>query len=161
MSILGEYLPKVSIIIPVHNAEAWLDDALSSVCFQSYKGLMEVSIYIDGSTDSSENIIANWRSKLLSHAVEVIIDKGVTARGCGFAKNQAVHQSTGDYLCFLDADDMMHPDRIQMQLQSAQQNPMRIVGANQAFKCISVCLWCFVPETVPCLKNCQRSIILQ
>lgn len=39
--------------------------------------------------------------------------------GCGFAKNQAVKSSSGDYLCFLDADDVMDPKRIELQLDAA------------------------------------------
>ena len=53
-------LPSVSIILPVHNASRWLDEALSSVCAQIYRGPIEVSIFDDGSTDDSAATIRKW-----------------------------------------------------------------------------------------------------
>lgn len=48
--------------------------------------------------------------------------------GCGYAKNKAIQQSHGEYLCFQDADDIMYPDRITKELEVLRQHPDSIVG---------------------------------
>eukprot|EP00074_Homo_sapiens_P069497 XP_011521834.1 UDP-GlcNAc:betaGal beta-1,3-N-acetylglucosaminyltransferase-like protein 1 isoform X2 [Homo sapiens] len=95
----------VSIILPVHNAEPWLDECLRSVLQQDFEGTMELSVFNDASKDKSGAIIEKWRVKLEDSGVHVIIGghDSPSPRGVGYAKNQAVAQSSGSYLCFLDS----------------------------------------------------------
>ncbi|XP_075034291.1 queuosine-tRNA galactosyltransferase isoform X2 [Mixophyes fleayi] len=95
----------VSVIIPTYNAEAWLDECLKSVFEQDFEGSLEVSIYNDGSTDGSDRIIQQWRSNFEERGIRVIVGshKSPRPRGVGYAKNQAIRQSSGGYLCFLDS----------------------------------------------------------
>ncbi|RMB92185.1 hypothetical protein DUI87_31296 [Hirundo rustica rustica] len=96
---------QVSIIVPVHNSECWLDECLKSVWEQDFKGTMELSIFNDASKDGSAEIIEKWKIKLEEIGVSVIVGNNDSSqpRGVGFAKNQAVIQSSGTYLCFLDS----------------------------------------------------------
>nr|XP_054312058.1 UDP-GlcNAc:betaGal beta-1,3-N-acetylglucosaminyltransferase-like protein 1 isoform X3 [Pongo pygmaeus] len=95
----------VSIILPVHNAEPWLDECLRSVLQQDFEGTMELSVFNDASKDKSGAIIEKWRVKLEDSGVHVIIGghDSPSPRGVGYSKNQAVAQSSGSYLCFLDS----------------------------------------------------------
>ncbi|XP_069860878.1 queuosine-tRNA galactosyltransferase isoform X2 [Dipodomys merriami] len=95
----------VSIILPVHNAEKWLDECLKSVLQQDFEGAMELSIFDDASKDKSMTIIEKWKVKLEDSGIPVVIGGHVSPspRGVGYSKNQAVAQSSGTYLCFLDS----------------------------------------------------------
>ncbi|XP_073877202.1 queuosine-tRNA galactosyltransferase isoform X20 [Macaca fascicularis] len=120
----------VSIILPVHNAEPWLDECLRSVLQQDFEGTMELSVFNDASKDKSGAIIEKWRVKLEDSGVHVIIGghDSLSPRGVGYSKNQAVAQSSGSYLCFLDSDDVMMPQRVRLQHQAAVQHPSSIIG---------------------------------
>ncbi|KAM9209732.1 queuosine-tRNA galactosyltransferase isoform 3-T3 [Dugong dugon] len=120
----------VSIILPVHNAERWLDDCLRSVLRQDFEGIMELSIFNDASKDKSGTIIEKWKVKLEASGILVVIGghDSPSPRGVGYSKNQAIAQSSGAYLCFLDSDDVMMPQRVRLQLEAAAQHPTSIIG---------------------------------
>ncbi|XP_039332587.1 queuosine-tRNA galactosyltransferase isoform X3 [Saimiri boliviensis] len=122
----------VSIILPVHNAEPWLDECLRSVSQQDFEGTMELSVFNDASKDKSGAIIEKWRVKLEDTGVHVIIGghNSPSPRGVGYSKNQAVAQSSGSYLCFLDSDDVMMPQRVRLQHQAAVQHPSSVFTSN-------------------------------
>ncbi|NXY43391.1 B3GNL protein, partial [Ceuthmochares aereus] len=119
-----------SIIVPVHNSEHWLDECLKSVWEQDFEGSMELSVFNDASTDGSAEIIEKWKIKLEDAGVPVIVGSNDSSqpRGVGFAKNQAIIQSSGTYLCFLDSDDVMMPQRVRLQYEAAIQHPNSIIG---------------------------------
>ncbi|XP_038228221.1 UDP-GlcNAc:betaGal beta-1,3-N-acetylglucosaminyltransferase-like protein 1 isoform X2 [Dermochelys coriacea] len=96
---------QVSVVLPVHNTECWLDECLKSIVEQDFEGTMELSVFNDASKDNSINIIEKWKLKLEDVGIRVVIDghDSPQPQGVGFAKNQAVIQSSGTYLCFLDS----------------------------------------------------------
>ncbi|XP_064126503.1 UDP-GlcNAc:betaGal beta-1,3-N-acetylglucosaminyltransferase-like protein 1 isoform X3 [Loxodonta africana] len=102
---LGSPRAQVSIILPVHNAECWLDDCLRSVLHQDFEGTMELSVFNDASKDKSMTVIEKWKVKLEDSGILVVIGghDSPSPRGVGYSKNQAIAQSSGAYLCFLDA----------------------------------------------------------
>ncbi|XP_038633333.1 UDP-GlcNAc:betaGal beta-1,3-N-acetylglucosaminyltransferase-like protein 1 isoform X4 [Scyliorhinus canicula] len=116
-----DYLNDVSIILPVYNAARWLDECLQSVLEQDFQGSMELLVFNDASKDDSMNIIRKWRTKLEDRSIHVVIDGHESShpKGVGFAKNRAVEQSSGRFLCFLDADDAMMPQRVRLQYEAA------------------------------------------
>ncbi|KAK3859260.1 hypothetical protein Pcinc_034614 [Petrolisthes cinctipes] len=122
----------VSVIIPVHNAELWLSDCLASLAQQTTSLLnVEVSLFLDSCSDNSMLILCDWNPRLreLGYTVTVVEEDNVCPKGVGYAKNKAVRQSSGEYLCFMDADDRMMPTRIQRQYEVAVLNPDVIVGS--------------------------------
>lgn len=126
---IAEKVVEVSVIIPVHNAEKWLSECLKSIETQTFSGTIEVSIYNDSSTDCSMDLVSEW-SKKINKETRVVTGghNDPVPRGVGYAKNRAVEQSTGKYLCFLDADDVMLDNRIQVQHKAAVQHTDAIVG---------------------------------
>lgn len=85
--------PKVSIIVPVYNAENFLIECLKSLKAQSYKNI-EIIVVDDGSSDNSLKIAGPFCDK-------IIIQKH---QGAGFARNRGAENATGDVLAFTDAD---------------------------------------------------------
>ncbi|XP_071533180.1 queuosine-tRNA galactosyltransferase-like [Panulirus ornatus] len=121
----------VSVIIPVHNAGLWLEQCLASVLKQQHTLTVEVSIFLDSCTDTSENIVQKWSIKLENqgYIVTILKEDNVNPKGVGYAKNKAIEQSHGKFLCFLDSDDIMMSSRIQKQYELASHNHNAIVGS--------------------------------
>ncbi|XP_048347426.1 UDP-GlcNAc:betaGal beta-1,3-N-acetylglucosaminyltransferase-like protein 1 isoform X2 [Sphaerodactylus townsendi] len=119
---------QVSVILPVYNAECWLDECLKSLLNQDFQGSIELSVFNDASTDNSINIIEKWKVLLEEVGILVCVGGHCSSRpqGVGFAKNRAVDQSLGTYLCFLDSDDVMMPQRIRLQREVAIQHPKSV-----------------------------------
>ena len=127
------------------SSETWLDACLSSVLRQTYDGPLEVSIFDDASDDGSGAAIRAWGARLQEAGVSVALSgsrwaattqparKDVAAAaapagGIGVAKNRAVQQSSGEYLCFLDVDDVLLSSRVVRQLAASRAHPRAIVG---------------------------------
>lgn len=126
----GELI-DVAIIIPVHNAGKFLEESFQSIEYQKHNLKVEISIYLDCCTDDSEEISRTWMSKLQNVGYKVILScsEGERQKGAGYAKNCAIKQSSGEFLCFLDADDVMMPYRIQKQWDIAKNSNDAIVGS--------------------------------
>ncbi|XP_030636262.1 queuosine-tRNA galactosyltransferase [Chanos chanos] len=121
---------EVSVILPVYNASLWLEECLQAVVEQDFHGTMELSVFDDASTDNSRALVESWQEKLEKRGVAVVISGHESAKpkGVGYAKNQAVAQSSGRFLCFQDADDIMLPQRVRLQYERAILHPNAIVG---------------------------------
>ena len=115
LSILNErggLVPEVSVIMPVYNAEAWLEDAMASVLNQSH-GDFEFIVVDDGSRDRSPHIIRQFARE---DPRVVFVEHGAN-RGAAAARNTAIRRSAGRYLMMADADDVQHPDRLKLTLE--------------------------------------------
>ncbi|XP_072414429.1 queuosine-tRNA galactosyltransferase isoform X1 [Chiloscyllium punctatum] len=125
-----DYLYDVSVILPVHDAARWLDECLQSVLEQDFQRSMQLSVFNDASKDDSMKIIRKWATKLEDRGVHVMIGghESPHPKGVGFAKNQAIVQSFGRFLCFLDADDVMMPQRVRLQYEAALKHSNCIIG---------------------------------
>lgn len=115
----------VSIGIPFYNCEDYLAFAIKSVINQTYSD-WELILLDDGSTDKSLEIA---KSFLYDKRITVISDG--TNRGLIYRLNQLVSISSGDFYARMDADDIMHIDRIRIQLEYLVSNPdVDVVGSN-------------------------------
>uniref|UniRef100_A0A832G255 Glycosyltransferase family 2 protein n=1 Tax=Ignavibacterium album TaxID=591197 RepID=A0A832G255_9BACT len=102
--------PLVSIIVPVYNAEAYLEQCINSLVNQTYKNL-EIILVNDGSTDKSQNIIELFASQ--DQRIKVICKNN---EGLSFARNNGIEAATGKYLVFLDSDDWLELNTIEIAL---------------------------------------------
>jgi glycosyltransferase involved in cell wall biosynthesis len=106
-----------SIIIPVRNAEPYLNDCIQSVLDQTSRPL-QICAHDDGSSDGSLALLLQWQRKISeehSADVSMVVTSGSACRGVGGARNAAIASSSAEWLCFLDADDIMRPNRITLQ----------------------------------------------
>ena len=95
-------MAKVSIIIPVYNAEAYIENCLDSILNQSFKDY-EVLLVNDGSTDGSLNKLEKY---VLEHKnFQLFVTEN---RGAAGARNIGLHPATGKYIKFIDADDSLY-----------------------------------------------------
>jgi len=121
----------VSVVVPVHNGSQFLDEAFDSILNQTWRKSLEVSIFDDCSSDDSYEKCLKWKTVFESHDINVTLGKNDSSRpgGVGLAKNKAISQSNGKFVCFLDIDDIMQEERIELQLCIALENPNCIVGS--------------------------------
>ena len=104
---------KISIIIPVYNAEIYLNKCIKSITEQTYKNL-EIILVNDGSTDSSGKICDEWKEK--DNRIKVIHQQN---KGVSTARNTGLENSTGEWITFSDNDDYMDSDLIENLYRSA------------------------------------------
>lgn len=117
-------MAKVTIGIPFHNAEATLADALRSVLVQTHTD-WELILVDDGSTDSSLEIAST-----IADGRQVRIVSDGNRRGLAARLNQITELATTDYLFRMDADDMMHPRRLERQIEYMHRHQLELVGTS-------------------------------
>ena len=101
----------VSVMIPAYNAEKHLRDTLDSVYRQSYRPI-EVIIIDDGSLDSTGSIITEWAASVQNDPDLTVVEKRQENCGLLACRNLLLDLARGDVLQFLDADDLLHPEKI-------------------------------------------------
>lgn len=107
--------PLVSICIPAYNAEKWIADTIKSALSQTWPN-KEIIIVDDGSTDKTVEVVKNFQNKKI---------KLITQQNSGacIARNKALSFAQGDFIQWLDSDDVLAPDKIEKQLVNSDQNP--------------------------------------
>lgn len=107
-------MPKVSVVVPVFNGEKYIAAAIESVLDQNYKDF-EIIVVDDGSTDATEKIVRQFSGSLSYHRQE--------NRGAGTARNLGVSLAQGDWIAFLDADDVWYPHKLAVQMENIETYP--------------------------------------
>ncbi len=115
----------VSVIIPVRNSEKYLSSCLFSVVSQDFSLPYEVIIINNGSTDNSREIIEKCTKKY--KFVRQIITDGLSV---GFARKRGIDEARGQYLCFLDSDDMYKLSFIKKMYETITQNGADIINCS-------------------------------
>ncbi|WP_186429899.1 glycosyltransferase [Clostridium sp. BSD9I1] len=121
----------VSIIIPVFNGEKFISDAIRSVLNQTYKNI-EIIVIDDGSIDKTADIVKNFDK------IRYIYQNN---KGPAASRNLGMALSKGEYIAFLDADDLYEPEKIQKQMEILEKykeidvvyNDMKLVDENLQF----------------------------
>jgi glycosyltransferase involved in cell wall biosynthesis len=104
----------ISCIVPVFNGERYLRDALESIFRQTYRPL-EIIVVDDGSTDGSAATVASYGEQLVSLRQ--------TNRGPAAARNRGLSAARGEFIAFLDQDDLWHPEKLARQQVRFQARP--------------------------------------
>jgi glycosyltransferase involved in cell wall biosynthesis len=109
--------PLVSILIPAYNAEAWISDTLRSAIAQTWER-KEIIVVDDGSKDQTLAVARQFESDQL----KVVTQKN---QGAAATRNNAFAMSKGDYVQWLDADDLMGPQKTASQIEAAERSGSR------------------------------------
>jgi len=109
--------PLVSVIMPAYNARQYITESIESVIAQTYKN-WELIIVDDNSTDSTASIIKEFTLK--DPRIKYLYqDRGRQ----GKARNKAIKNSNGDYIAFLDADDLWEQSKLEVQIDAIENSP--------------------------------------
>ncbi|MCQ2065780.1 MAG: glycosyltransferase [Bacteroidaceae bacterium] len=115
---------KVSVIMPVYNAAATLQNSLDSISAQTFRDF-EVVFVDDCSTDFSLSLMENFAA---GSGIACSIVRQEHNAGVAAARNRGLETATGEYIAWLDADDRMAPDTLQKAVKAAEENKTDIVG---------------------------------
>ena len=111
--------PLVSVVIPVYNGERFISQAIDSVLCQTYKNI-EIIVVDDGSTDNTLQILETY--KHLDN-VTAIFHEGCVNKGVSSSRQLGVKSATGEYIAFLDADDIFMPRKTEIQVALLTKDP--------------------------------------
>lgn len=109
-------VPRVSVVIPAYNRERYVGEAIASILGQSF-GDFELLVIDDGSTDRTRDVVGSFsdpRIRLLCHAGN---------QGLARTRNAGVDAARGDYLAFLDSDDVARSNRLAKQVAFLDRHP--------------------------------------
>lgn len=108
-------MPLISVIVPAYNAEKTILETIQSIQKQTFSDF-ELIVINDGSTDKTLDLLSTIkdpRLKVFSY------ENG----GLPVARNRGISRATGEYITFVDADDLWTPDKLELQLAALQQHP--------------------------------------
>ena len=106
-------MPVISVIVPVYKAEAFLHDCVESILSQTFQDF-EIILVDDGSPDNCGEICEEYAAKYA--CVSVIHQKN---QGQAAARNHAMTLAKGEWICFVDSDDLIHPQMLEMLYRAA------------------------------------------
>lgn len=109
MTLKNENQPLISVIIPVFNGSQFISQTIDSVFKQTYTNI-EIIIVDDGSTDNSVSLV-----KSLSKDIKIVEQNN---KGAAAARNSGVDESKGEFIAFLDSDDIWHPQKLEIQIDA-------------------------------------------
>ena len=121
---MGE--PLISVIVPVHNGEAYLEKCIESIAMQDHEAL-EILVVNDGSTDATAEICSRLCRRHENMRVIDLPDLGVSV-----ARNRGLEQAKGDYITFVDADDRMRPGMLRRLFEMLQETESDMAGCQFA-----------------------------
>lgn len=123
----------VSVIIPVYNTEKYLEKCIASVAAQTEKDF-EIIIIDDGSTDGSLELARSLQNQFRQCTFKIIHQEN---RGLASARNRGIEVAAGEYLTFLDSDDFIHPQFLEILLRALKDGKAQM----------SFCKYCKVEES--------------
>jgi len=109
---------KVSVIIPVYNAERFLEETLESLSNQTFKDFEALLVIDKKSKDRSLAIATQWA--LSDPRFKVF--ENTEAGGVSANRNQGLNKAQGDYIAFLDSDDLWLPEKLEKQIRFMEEN---------------------------------------
>ncbi|MGM5693735.1 glycosyltransferase family 2 protein [Streptococcus suis] len=115
-------MEKISVIVPVYNVELYLKDCLDSIISQTYRNL-EIILVDDGSTDLSLEICQEYIEKDARFKLHTLKHQGVSV-----ARNEGIHKSTSKYIMFVDSDDIIENNLVELLYENMIKNDSDLSG---------------------------------
>ena len=123
-SVSDDYKSKISVIIPVYNVEKYIEKCLSSILSQTYKNT-EILCILDGPEDNSSSIV-----KSFAHDDKRIKIFEQCHKGAAAARNIGLDNASGEFIFFLDSDDWVNPNSLEILYTAIQAHRTPIVSGN-------------------------------
>ena len=108
-------MPMISVVIPAYNAERWISGTIESVLAQDFKDF-EIIVVNDGSTDHTQDVVSKYR--------QVHLLKKANG-GPASARNAGIRAAQGDYIAFLDSDDLWTSEKLYLQVALLQNSSLK------------------------------------
>ena|GEM_PF-238369 len=115
--------PLVSILVPCHNAEEYVAQAIESALAQTWSNIEIVAVN-DGSTDGSAEVLSKFKARNFK-----LIKPDQPLRSAAKARNLAYQNCSGDFIKYFDADDLLHPQMVERQLQRLEGNKSDVASS--------------------------------
>ena len=155
--------PLVSILVPAYNAEKWIVETLRSALAQTWEN-KEIIVIDDGSKDRTLSLARSFESEV----VRVFTQRN---QGAAATRNNAFAKSRGQYIQWLDADDLLGPDKIALQIAALGDSPNPRILLSSEFarflyrpdqaKFIPTSLWCDLPKAEWLIRKMQENSFMQ
>lgn len=143
-------MPKVSVVIPTYNRAKYICEAIDSVLAQTYKD-HEIIVIDDGSTDNTKELLNKYETKIKYIYQE---NKGISA-----ARNAGIKVAKGEYIAFLDSDDLWLSEKLKVQVKALEENKeIGLVYSSMSRIDSSGKFWGMCPST-PAGDNCYDLLI--
>ena len=113
-------MPEISVIVPVYKAESFLRECIDSILSQTFTDF-EIILVNDGSPDNCGRICEEYAAKY--GCISVIHQEN---QGQAAARNHAMVQARGRWICFVDSDDLIHPHMLELLYQAVKENDVGI-----------------------------------
>src|SRR6266700_4344460 len=153
----------VSILIPAYNAEPWIGDTIRSALAQTWPR-KEIVVVDDGSTDQTLRVARQFASQTVSIVTQ-------ENRGASAARNRALELCQGDYIQWLDADDLLSPDKVAKQMAATQecQDTRRLLSSGWGYfmyrpsraQFLPTSLWCDLSPVEWLLRKMGQKLHMQ
>jgi len=122
----------VSVLIPAYNRERYIAKSLDSVCLQTFRPI-EIVVVDDGSTDETAAAIRRWNDQQNDDKLKVVLVQQ-SNQGADAARNAAMQASSGEFVQFLDSDDLLHPSKLSECMKEFSDTEVdTVVGQFQIF----------------------------
>lgn len=143
---------KVSIIVPVYNVDKYLSRCIDSLIKQSYSNI-EILLIDDDSKDQSLSICKNYAAK--DSRIRVFHKEN---EGLGLTRNYGVERATGMYITFVDSDDYLTPDAVEVMLNKAVTTDADIVIASHYYRNKAQVIT--LPERLYCVAEINKTLMV-
>lgn len=118
-------MPKVSVVIPTFNRAQIIAESLQSVINQTYKDI-EAIVVDDGSTDNTREVVGSFKDPRISYKYQE--NRGVSA-----ARNAGIKVSSGEYIAFLDSDDIWLSPNLELKVKLLDSRPDIAIACSDAY----------------------------
>lgn len=116
-------MPIVSVIMPTYDCASFISGSIESILTQTFKDF-EIIVIDDGSNDNTREVLSHYYDK-----ITYILQEN---RGPAAARNTGILKSSGEYIAFLDADDLWHPKKLEIQVKYLNENPQVMLVCSDA-----------------------------
>ena len=120
----------VSIIMPSYNTGRFIAESIESVLAQSYTN-WELLIVDDASTDNTDEVVADVKKRHCERSEAIHYFKNGCNRGAAYSRNLALREAKGEWIAFLDSDDLWLPEKLEKQLKFMNDNSYKFSGAGR------------------------------